>query len=159
MEQHHDDQSPHPQAPTPDEASAQEPGGRVPQWVAELVSPLDQKLGTEFLEVAPERVVARAPVEGNTQIHGIWHGGASGVMVETLGSVAAAAHARLDGRAAVGMELNVTHHRPGVRGWITGVATPVHVGSRVGTYAVELTDDRQRRIATGRLTCMFVSGR
>ncbi|MEZ5157397.1 MAG: hypothetical protein R2687_01050 [Candidatus Nanopelagicales bacterium] len=44
-------------------------------------------------------VVGRMPVAGNTQPYGILHGGATAVLVESVGSIAAACHAQeaLDG--------------------------------------------------------------
>ena len=39
---------------------------------------LAAKMGIEWVEVDPKRVVARMPVEGNTQPLGLLHGGASG---------------------------------------------------------------------------------
>ncbi len=38
---------------------------------------LDKKMGIEILEAAPERLVGRMPVEGNTQPIGLLHGGAN----------------------------------------------------------------------------------
>jgi len=52
---------------------------------------LNERLGIVFLEATPARVVATMPVEGNTQVAGILHGGAHVVLAETLGSFAAAA--------------------------------------------------------------------
>lgn len=134
-------------------------GQNLPEWAADMTSALDEKFGTEILELAPERVVGRAPVEGNTQIVGIWHGGASGILVESLASMGANAHARRLGRMAVGVDLNVTHHRAVSEGHVTGVATPLHLGGQVATYQVELRDDRERLVATGRLTCQLVAQR
>ena len=75
-----------------------------------MTSALDAKMGLEVLELTPERVVGRMPVEGNTQPMGLWHGGASCVLAETLASIGAAAHALPD-RVAVGVDINATHHR------------------------------------------------
>lgn len=133
-------------------------GENLPEWAVDLFSPLDDKFGTELLEVSPERTVGRAPVEGNTQVAGLWHGGGSGLLVETLGSIAAYATAQPD-RIAVGMELSVTHHAAVTKGTVTGVATPLHIGRQTCTYEVVLTDDDDRRVATGRLTCMFLPRR
>jgi uncharacterized protein (TIGR00369 family) len=88
---------------------------------------LAQRMGIEFLEAGPERVVGRMPVEGNTQPYGLLHGGASAVLAETLGSVAAAIHAGPD-RLALGIEINATHHRAASSGYVTGVATRLHGG-------------------------------
>ena len=128
----------------------------VPPEFADMHSPLDAKMGFELLELTPERAVGRMPVEGNTQPFGLWHGGATGVLAETLGSLDATAHAFTLGRIAVGVDLNATHHRSARTGWITGTATALTLGSRVAAYQIELVDDDDRRIATARLTCQLV---
>ncbi|MFC6359047.1 PaaI family thioesterase [Luteococcus peritonei] len=128
----------------------------LPEWATGMSSALDEKMGLEMLELSPERVSGRVPVEGNTQVAGIWHGGASAVMVESLGSMGAYAHARGFGRIAVGLDISVTHHRVTRTGWVTGVATPLQLGRSICSYQVELTDDEGHRVATGRLTCMLI---
>ncbi|WP_438943126.1 PaaI family thioesterase [Nonomuraea aridisoli] len=115
---------------------------------------LADRMGIEFLEAGPERVVGRMPVEGNTQPYGLLHGGASAVLAETLGSVGAAIHAGPE-RIAVGIEINATHHRSATSGHVTGVATRVHGGRTLATYAIEITDDQGRLVCTSRLTCML----
>jgi 1,4-dihydroxy-2-naphthoyl-CoA hydrolase len=115
---------------------------------------LIHRMGIEFIEVKAERVVARMPVEGNTQPYGLLHGGASCVLAETIGSTGAALHAG-QGRQAVGVEINATHHRSATSGYVTGVATRLHGGRSVATYDIEITDDQGRRVCTSRLTCML----
>ena len=115
---------------------------------------LADRMGIEFLEAGPERVVGRMPVEGNTQPYGLLHGGASVVLAETLGSVGAAIHAGPD-RIAVGIEINATHHRSATSGYVTGVATRSHGGRTLATYEIEITDEEGRRMCTSRLTCML----
>jgi 1,4-dihydroxy-2-naphthoyl-CoA hydrolase len=127
----------------------------IPDWYADMTSSLDAKMGFELLELSPERVVGRMPVVGNTQPLGLWHGGASCVLVETLGSIGASAHARPD-RVAVGVDLNATHHRPVRSGWVTGTANAIRLGRSVASYEVVLVDDDGKRVCTGRLTCQIV---
>ena len=131
------------------------PDSAVPPWYAGMTSALDAKMGLEVLELAPERVVGRMPVEGNTQPMGLWHGGASCVLVETLGSMGAAAHAQPD-KVAVGVDLNATHHRSVRSGWVTGTATALRLGRTVVSYEVVLTDDEGHRVCTARLTCQLL---
>lgn len=116
---------------------------------------LAARLGIRFLEVGPERTVGTMPVAGNTQPYGLLHGGASVALAETLGSVAAALHAG-PGRAAVGIEVNATHHRAAREGLVTGVATPLHRGGRTASYEIVVTDEGQRRVCTARLTCVLL---
>ena len=132
------------------------PSPAVPAWYAGMTSALDAKMGLEVLELTPERVVGRMPVEGNTQPMGLWHGGASCVLVETLGSIGAAAHAQPE-RVAVGVDINATHHRSVRSGWVTGTATALRLGRTVTSYEVVLVDDEGRRVCTARLTCQLIA--
>jgi 1,4-dihydroxy-2-naphthoyl-CoA hydrolase len=127
----------------------------LPAWAVAVRSKLDQKMGFELLELSAEHAVGRMPVAGNTQPYGLWHGGASAVLAETLGSMAAYAHARPEA-SAVGVDLNATHHRAVRSGWVTGTATALRLGRTVVTYEVVLVDDQQRRVCTARLTCQIV---
>jgi 1,4-dihydroxy-2-naphthoyl-CoA hydrolase len=127
----------------------------LPDWWVGSHSALDAKMGLEVLELTPERVVGRMPVEGNTQPYGLWHGGASCVLAETLASIGSFAHARPDGQA-VGVDINATHHRSVRSGRVTGVATALRLGRRVTSYEVVLTDDAGERVCTARVTCQVV---
>ena len=117
---------------------------------------LAERLGITLLEAAPERVVGTMPVEGNTQPYGLLHGGASCALAETLASVGAALHGMTVGRpAALGIDINATHHRAARTGVVTGIATPVHRGGTVATYEVVITDAGGARVCTARLTCLL----
>jgi uncharacterized protein (TIGR00369 family) len=93
-------------------------------------------------------------VEGNTQPYGLLHGGASAVLAESLGSIGSALHAGPH-RIAVGLEINATHHRAARSGVVTGVATPLSLGSTLASYEIVVTDDHDHRICTARLTCLL----
>jgi uncharacterized protein (TIGR00369 family) len=111
-------------------------------------------MGIEVVEAAPERVVGRMPVEGNRQPYGLLHGGATCVLAETLGSVGAALHAGPE-RIAVGVDINATHHRSVTTGYVTAVATAVHLGRSMATYEIVVTDDDGRRVCTARLSAIL----
>jgi len=123
-----------------------------------IAGTLMERMHIDLVEAGAQRIVGRMPVEGNTQPYGLLHGGASAVLAETLGSYGAVLHAGA-GRIAVGIDLNVTHHRAVTSGVVTGVATPVHLGSTVATYEVVISDERDRRVATARLTCLLRDAR
>ena len=112
----------------------------MPEWFVRAVSALDAKMGLEVLELTAERVVGRMPVAGNTQPMGLWHGGASCVLAETLASIGSMAHAPPD-RLAFGVDINATHHRSADSGWVTGTATALRLGRTVAMYEIVLTDD------------------
>jgi len=124
-------------------------------FAAELpVAPIHQRLGIQVLEATEERVVGTLPVTGNEQPFGALHGGASVVLAESLGSIGSVIHA---GSAAqvVGIEVSASHHRAATAGMVTGVATPVHLGRTLATWAVTMTDDEGRTTCTARITCMI----
>ena len=116
---------------------------------------LNDRMGIELVEISAERVVATMPVEGNTQPYGLLHGGASVVLAETLGSVGSAIHGYPD-KLSVGVDINATHHRSATSGTVTGVATAVHLGRSFATYDVVITDDRDKRVCTSRITCALM---
>ncbi|NLF05740.1 MAG: hotdog fold thioesterase [Actinomycetales bacterium] len=113
------------------------------------------RLGITVLEVSAERATGSMPVAGNTQPYGLLHGGASAALAETLGSYAAAAHAG-PGRAAVGLELNATHHRAVRSGAVHAVATALHLGRTTASYEIVVSDEDGRRVCTARLTCVVL---
>ncbi|GLY71824.1 hypothetical protein Airi02_005430 [Actinoallomurus iriomotensis] len=131
-----------------DDASAIAPG----ELDLNAYEGLPKSMGIEITEASAERVVARMPVKGNTQPYGLLHGGASCVLAETIGSVGATLHAGPD-RIAMGIEISASHHRSASEGYVTGVATRLHGGRTLATYEIVITDDRDRRICTARLTC------
>jgi len=115
---------------------------------------LCERMGVRLLEARKGRVVATMPVEGNTQPFGVLNGGASAVLAETLGSIAAALHAG-PGRYPVGLDLNCTHHRSVREGFVTAVATPLAEGRTIASYDIKVSDDAGRMICSARLTCLI----
>lgn len=113
-----------------------------------------ERMGIEVLQADPDRLVARMPVAGNTQPYGLLHGGASVVLAETLGSIGSAIHAG-EGRIAVGLDINATHHRAATSGHVVGVATPLSLGRSIAAWEIVVTDDQGRRTCTSRITCML----
>jgi 1,4-dihydroxy-2-naphthoyl-CoA hydrolase len=116
---------------------------------------LNERMGIKLIEVTPHRLVGTMPVEGNTQPVGLLHGGASVVLAETLGSFGSMLHAYPE-RLAVGVDINASHHRSVRSGVVTGVATPIHQGRSIATWEIVITDDKQERVCTARITCALV---
>jgi 1,4-dihydroxy-2-naphthoyl-CoA hydrolase len=115
---------------------------------------LASRIGIEIVEANTDRVVGTMPVEGNTQPQGLLHGGASVVLAETLGSVAAMIAAP-PGVFAVGVDINATHHRAVREGEVVGVATAVHRGSTISTWEIVISLPTGPRVCTARLTCLY----
>ncbi|HSN12115.1 MAG TPA: hotdog fold thioesterase [Propionibacteriaceae bacterium] len=130
----------------------------LPDWAVTMDSALEARLGVVLEAVSPEETRGRMPVEGNTQIAGILHGGATCALAEGLGSIAAYAYGRERGLLPVGVDINATHHRSATSGWVTGVARPLYLGSRTVTYEIVVSDDKGHRLTTARLTCQLRAG-
>jgi uncharacterized protein (TIGR00369 family) len=107
-----------------------------------------EHLGLEFLEVGPDFIRARVPVDKRTrQPYGLIHGGVSVVLAETLGSCGAI-HCAPPGHRVVGLDINANHIRSATSGWVTGKTTPVHIGRTTHVWAIEMHND------AGELTCV-----
>ncbi len=130
----------------------------IPAEYADMNGALNTKMGFELLTLTPERVVGRMPVAGNTPPYGLWHGGASCVLAETLASLGSFMHAQPE-KISVGVDINATHHRSVTAGWVTGVATALHLGRSIASYEIVITDDADKRVCTARVTCQLVSPR
>lgn len=134
------------------------PDNLAPELVERLVTSgggaLTTKMGIEFLELSAELSVARMPVEGNTQVVGLLHGGAHVVLGESLGSISSAIHAGPD-RYAVGIEINATHSRSVTEGWVTGTCTALVLGRTLATHEIVIRDESGRRLSTVRMTNML----
>jgi uncharacterized protein (TIGR00369 family) len=116
------------------------------------------QLGIEFLQVGPDRLVARMPVDARTrQPMGILHGGASVVLAETLGSCAATLTLPPE-RHAVGLEINANHLRAARSGWVTGTCTPVHVGRSTQVWSIDIRDEAGRLTCLSRITMAVLEG-
>ena len=116
---------------------------------------LSVKMGIEFLECSAEYSVARMPVHGNRQVVDLLHGGAHVVLGESLGSISSAIAAG-PGRYAVGIEVNATHSRSAVEGWVTGTCRAIHIGRTLATHEIVVTDEQGRRLSTVRITNMLL---
>lgn len=120
------------------------------------IGALDHKMGIEILEASPDRIVGRMPVESNTQAFGILHGGANVVLAELLGSLGAWIHAGGEKRT-VGVDINATHHKPAVSGFVTGIATPVSLGRTLACYEIVIRNEAGERTCTARITSLILN--
>src|SRR5690606_28858383 len=80
--------------------AAATPGTAAAERCRDTSGTLLERMGIELTEIGAERTAGTMPVAGNTQPAGLLHGGASAVLAESLGSIAATLHAG-PGRAAV----------------------------------------------------------
>ena len=136
------------------DSPAETPWVTVEQVNAMAVGTLHERMGVTFTEISLSRAVATMPVAGTTQPYGLLHGGASVVLAEGVGSFLAVVLAG-PGRAAVGVDINATHHRPVMSGTVTAVATPIAVGRTTASIEIVLTDEEGRRTCTCRFTAQL----
>jgi 1,4-dihydroxy-2-naphthoyl-CoA hydrolase len=116
-----------------------------------MAGTLMERIGVEWVEMGSERVVARIPVEGNTQVYGQLHGGATGALCESVGSFGTAIVVGMD-KQVVGVDLSVHHLRAVRDGHVTCTGIPLRVGRQVAVWDMRVTDDQDRLVAVGRLT-------
>jgi len=118
---------------------------------------LGRHLGIEFTGIGSDTLTAVMPVEGRTkQPTGLLHGGASLALAEHIGSVAANLCVDPKGKTCVGQEINANHLR-GVRsGMVTGVARPVHLGSRSQVWEIRISAEDGKLVCISRLTMAVI---
>lgn len=106
-------------------------------------------LGIECVEVGPDYLVAKMPVDKRTrQSAGLLHGGANVALAETIGSLAANLCLDQDVNYAVGLEINANHIRTKHEGFVFGTARPIHLGRMTQIWEIKITDE------TGNLMCL-----
>lgn len=116
-----------------------------------------EHLGIEIVEIGPDFLSARMPVDHRTvQPDRILHGGASVALAESLGSVGGSMVVDRERFQIVGMEINANHLRPATDGWVTGRASPIHLGRRSQVWNIEITDGRKRLVCVSRLTIAVI---
>ncbi len=121
-------------------------------------SNMGEHLGLELTEVGEGVLKGRMPVDNRTtQPFGILHGGASCVLAETLGSVAAWMTIDPDQYRAVGLEINCNHIRAVTEGYVIGTCTPLHTGRRTQVWQIDMHEEATgKRSAVSRITVAII---
>jgi len=110
-------------------------------------------MGIEYLEFGDDFVKGRMPVDERTvQPFGILHGGASVLLAETLGSMAANCCLKDPETVAVGLDINANHLRPVSKGWVYGTAKALHLGSTTQVWEIRLENEDGKPTCISRLT-------
>jgi len=122
------------------------------------VNSCSDHLGIEFTEYGDDYLMARMPVNEHTvQPMRILHGGASVVLAETVGSVAATMCIGETGKTAVGVSINASHLRPAREGSIvTATCTPIRLGRTMHVWEIKIRDEKDRMVCISRLTMAVV---
>ena len=111
------------------------------------------QLGIVVTEVGPDYLEGAMPVDERTkQPFGLMHGGSAVLLLETLASAAANHCVDQEKFICVGLEVNCNHVRAAKSGTVRGRATAVHIGRSSMIWQLEVRDERDRLVTTGRLT-------
>ena len=114
----------------------------------------------EFTEIGADFIKATMPVDHRTkQPYGLLHGGASVALAETLGSVGAGLVIDPTKFQCVGLEINANHVRSVSQGFVTGIATPVHIGASTHIWDIKIYDQKDRLVCISRLTVAILKKR
>ncbi|MGN8276019.1 hotdog fold thioesterase [Pseudomonas sp. SMV71] len=118
---------------------------------------ISEVLDIRFESFDDESLTASMVVDHRThQPFGLLHGGASVVLAETVGSMAAYLCVDTSKFYCVGLEINANHLR-GVRsGRVTATARMVHLGRTTQVWDIRLTNDDGKVSCVSRLTMAVV---
>lgn len=135
---------------------------RVPASVAGLNAQAHETLiahlGIEVVALGDDFIRATMPVDARTrQPFGLLHGGASVVLAETLGSMAANLCLDPATHMAVGVEVNANHLRAARDGRVVGTTRPLHLGRSTQVWEIRIEDERERLVCVSRLTVAVVT--
>lgn len=114
-------------------------------------------LGIVVIRVDDDALVATMPVDHRSrQPHGLLHGGASVLLAESLGSLAANYVVDSDKAYCVGMEINANHLKAVKSGLVTAVARPIHLGKKSQVWQIKIHNEQQQLICISRLTIAVI---
>ncbi len=118
---------------------------------------MGEYIGIEWTEVGENFIKAKMPVDHRTkQPYGLLHGGASCVLSETIGSVASAMVVDHSKFVCVGLEINANHVRSAREGFVTGIATPLHIGANTHVWDIKIYDELEKLVCVSRLTVAVI---
>ena len=124
----------------------------------EIIQGMSKGTMMEFLDIritkiGDDFITGTMPVDHRTkQPAGLLHGGASVVLAETLGSIAAYLVVDPENFSCVGLDINANHLRAVREGFVTGTAKPIHIGATTQVWSIEIKDEKGRLVCISRLT-------
>ncbi len=127
------------------------------RWNADTAA---SALGIVITEVGDDFVRGTLPVDARTrQPFGLLHGGASVLLAETLGSLAANLCLDPSEAVAVGLDINANHLRAAHQGTVTGTARPLHLGRSTQVWEIRIENAAAELVCIARLTMAVVPRR
>jgi len=121
-------------------------------WNSGLVA----HLGMEFLEVTPERIVARLRVtEKLLTTTDTVHGGTLMAFADTVGAAGTVANLA-EGQRTATLESKTNFLAACRSGYIQAVATPIHKGKRTHVWETRITDEAGKLLSITTQTQMIL---
>lgn len=118
---------------------------------------LVEHLGIEVIKAEEGYIEAKMPVDSRTvQPMRLLHGGATAALAETLGSIGSVMLIDREKEAVVGLELNINHLRSATSGSVIGKAKAIHHGRKTHVWQIDIFNEENKQISTGRLTVMVI---
>ena len=113
------------------------------QWRGTLV----ELLGIEFVELAPERVLATLAIRDDLRtVGGALHGGTLMAFADTVGAVATVLNLPA-GAGTTTLESKTNFFAAGRSGTVRAEATPLHRGKRTMVWQTRVTDESGRLLS------------
>ena len=115
-------------------------------------------IGIELTKITDDTLEGTMPVDERTfQPARLLHGGASCVLAETLGSIAANMCIDTNEKMAVGQHIEATHLRSATKGHVRGIAKNIYMGRSSQTWRIEIFNDENKLICDSKIIMAIVS--
>jgi len=110
-------------------------------------------LDIHIVKIGDDFITCSMPVDKRThQPMGLLHGGASVVLAESVGSLAANLCVEAGKQYCVGLDINANHVRSARSGLVYGTAKPVHIGRSTQVWHIDIEDEQGKLVCVSRLT-------
>lgn len=115
-------------------------------------------IGIELTKLGVDTLEGTMPVDERTfQPARLLHGGASCVLAETLGSIAANMCIDTNEKMAVGQHIEATHIRSATKGLVRGVAKQIYMGRSSQTWRIEIYNDDDKLICDSKIIMAIIN--
>ena len=115
-------------------------------------------IGISLTKLGDDSLEGTMPVDERTfQPARLLHGGASCVLAETLGSIAANISIDTSEKMAVGQHIEATHIRSATKGHVRGVAKLIHMGRSSQTWRIEIFNDDNKLICDSKIIMAIIN--
>ena len=115
-------------------------------------------IGITLTKLGDDSLEGTMPVDERTfQPARLLHGGASCVLAETLGSIAANISIDTSEKMAVGQHIEATHIRSATKGHVRGVAKLIHMGRSSQTWRIEIFNDDNKLICDSKIIMAIIN--